>query len=85
MTEVTQADREAAAELAHALGISCEDFTSGAADVLVQAFARHRIAEREKIVAWLRSLQRSLHLTHRYAVAAGFFANAIEAGEHDHD
>lgn len=39
---VTDADKEASAELAHAIGMSCEDFTSGGADVIVQAFARHR-------------------------------------------
>lgn len=42
--KVTEADKEAAVELAQALGISCEDFTSGAADVLVQHLARHSLA-----------------------------------------
>ncbi|MDE2434756.1 MAG: hypothetical protein KGM49_00715 [Sphingomonadales bacterium] len=50
MVEVTQADKDRSAELAHALGISCEDFTSGAADVLVRHLAAHReAAEREAI------------------------------------
>lgn len=47
-----QYDREAAADLAHALGVSCEDFTSGAADILVQAFTAHREAEKRRIVEW---------------------------------
>ena len=45
MVEVTQEDdREIAAELAHALGMTAEEFTSGACDVLVQIAARHRQA-----------------------------------------
>ncbi len=39
---VTQEDKDASAELAVAMGMSAETFTSGAADVIVQAFARHR-------------------------------------------
>lgn len=41
MVEVTDADKEIAAELAHALGMTAEEFTSGACDVLVQFAARH--------------------------------------------
>lgn len=44
MVEVTDADKEIAAELAHALGMTAEEFTSGACDVLVQFAARHRQA-----------------------------------------
>ena len=44
MVEVTEDDREIAAELAHALGMTAEEFTSGACDVLVQILARHRQA-----------------------------------------
>lgn len=44
MVEVQQADKEIAAELAHALGMTAEEFTSGACDVLVQIAARHRQA-----------------------------------------
>ena len=39
---VTQEDKDASAELAVAIGMSAEDFTSGAADVIVRAFACHR-------------------------------------------
>lgn len=39
-------DQEAGAELAHALGISCEDFTSGAADILLRHLALHAQAAR---------------------------------------
>lgn len=41
---VTQDDKEAAADCAHALGIDLDTFMSGAADILVQAFARHRMS-----------------------------------------
>lgn len=44
MVEVTEDDKEIAAELAHALGMTAEEFTSGACDVLVQIAARHRQA-----------------------------------------
>ena len=40
--DVAQIDKDASAELAVALDMSAETFTSGAADVIVQAFARHR-------------------------------------------
>lgn len=48
LVEVTQGDKDRAVEIAHALGMSAEDFTSGAADVLVQHCARHRIAALEE-------------------------------------
>jgi len=96
MVEVTQADRKAAADILDVISSLLDHVGIGQVADLIRdgeydehdvmpIIARHRIAERDKIVAWLRSLQRSLHLTHRYAVAADFFANAIEAGEHDHD
>lgn len=44
MVEVTEDDKEIAAELAHALGMTAEEFTSVACDVLVQIAARHRQA-----------------------------------------
>lgn len=53
--EVIQADREAAAELAVALGISAEDFTSGMADILVRHLSFYRIATERRIVEWLRT------------------------------
>ena len=40
--KVSDADKDASAALAHELGMSAEEFTSGAADIIVQAFARHR-------------------------------------------
>lgn len=48
MTQIilTEADKERAVELAHALNISCEDFTSGAADLIVRLIARHALAAR---------------------------------------
>lgn len=55
MVEILQADREAAVELAHALGMTCEDFTSGACDVLVQALARHRLSAEHR--GYLRAVE----------------------------
>lgn len=40
--EVEQADKDRAVDLAHDLGISCEDFTSGASDILVRHLRDHR-------------------------------------------
>lgn len=57
MTEITEADRDAAAQY----------------DV-VEAFARHRLTERAKIVAWLRGQD-----GHGYDAMR---AECIEAGEH---
>lgn len=54
MANVTDADQERAAELAYALDISCEDFTGGAADVLVKQLALHREETERAVVAWLR-------------------------------
>lgn len=82
MTEITQADRDAAAECIRQ-GVShppLTDIISGKKDhwFFVQAFARHRMEERAAIVAWLR---------HRLDdwpdyVAPSDIATAIEAGEH---
>jgi len=45
---VADADKDRAADIAHALGLSSEQFTSGAADILVQHLRDHRLtAERE--------------------------------------
>ena len=85
MTESTQADRDAAKEydpLLWEIKPSCPEFQS-----LIQAFARHRLAERAKIVAWLRdagSVSLSYGLLGRdlSAILEGV-ADAIEAGEHE--
>lgn len=77
--EVTQADREAAAKWAKMQGRpqQAANMRRGACDSapLVQAFARHRLAEREAVVAWLRKdcMMRNYNST---------LANEIEAGEH---
>lgn len=47
MAEVTQADKDWAVDMAHALGLTAEQFTSGAADVLVKLAAEQR-GERQK-------------------------------------
>lgn len=41
---VNDDDRNAAVDLAHALGMSAEDFTSGQGDLLVQALAKRRLS-----------------------------------------
>lgn len=67
--QVEQIDREAAARLMTVWDdgdLHCDDF--------VEAFARHRLAERAKIVAWLREQD-----GHGYD---DMRANCIEAGEH---
>ena len=48
--KVSDADKDASAALAHELGMSAEEFTSGAADIIVQAFARHRIGSQEAAI-----------------------------------
>ena len=79
--EVTQADREAAAKWAKMQGRphQAANMRRGACDTapLVQAFARHRLAERDAVVKWLRGL----HWTHLDAEPAKRIADAIEAGE----
>lgn len=50
MSEITQADRDAADEHFDLWYPN----TAWGYDPLVEAFARHRLAERAKIVAWLR-------------------------------
>lgn len=72
MTEITQADRDAAAQV---LG----EMVLGNEDRAAQVIARHRktaaAEERAKIVAWLRSADRRL-------LEAPYWADVIEAGEH---
>lgn len=95
MTEITQADRDAAASgyFAWCSGnpVIPERMKAGNADdhSMVQAFARHRTEERAAIVAWLRKLSGYDATTPTfqdrrlaYQLAALDFSNAIEAGEH---
>jgi hypothetical protein len=83
MTEITQADKDAAEE--H-FDVWYPD-TAWGYDALVDTLARHRLAERAKIVAWLRdagSVSLSYGLLGRdlSAILEGV-ADAIEAGEHE--
>lgn len=97
MVEVTQADREAAAAIA-VLPEMRELILSGRADHHAEPFARHRHAEREAVVKWLRSC-RSNKLAHHRSVCHyeddeildaiitaantfGYAADTIKAGEH---
>ena len=90
MTEITQADREAAASVA-VLPEMRDLIRAGRADYHAEPFARHREAERAAIVAWLRE-SAAWHDKHDDGLS-GFdgirqgqteAADAIEAGEH-HD
>ena len=78
MTEITQADRDAAAEAFFCKPLLNEKHND---DRRVRAFARHReqaaAEERAKIVAWLRKeAPAALH-------DPRIVANAIEAREHE--
>ena len=73
MTEITQADRDATND---ALRNALMQIGS-----MHEAFARHRLAERAKIVAWLRSVD---DLDERWALQnSHWYADEIEAGEHE--
>lgn len=88
--EVTQADRDAAAEMLAHRGkeIVAANIAAGSADGhhMVQAFARHRLAalraqgqdERAEIVAFVRANFDAPHV----AEVAKRIADAIEAGQH---
>jgi hypothetical protein len=85
--EVTQADREAAAAYYYSAGGSpniARDIREGRKDswFRVQAFARHRLAEREAVVKWLR---KTANMNPQSSEAKSFvllLCNAIEAGAH---
>ena len=82
--EVTQADREAAASIA-VLPEMRELILSGRADHHAEPFARHRLAEREAVVKWLRRMQGNAGkwspMEQTVAAACRYLADAIEAGE----
>lgn len=78
MVEVTQADRELFITISNADGQMAERILCGQAFTWeVEQIARHRLAERDAVVKWLRGL----HWTHLDAEPAKRIANAIEAGE----
>ena len=87
MTEITQADRDAAASgyFAWCSGnpVIPDRMKVGDADdhSMVQAFARHRMEERAAIVAWLRDRKEMTAFYIDYVETAQA-ADAIEAGEH---
>ena len=70
MTEIIQADRDAAAEAFFCKPLLNEKHND---DRRVRAFVRHRLEERAKIVVWLRGMGlRNIN----------YIADAIEVGEH---
>ena len=84
--EVTQADREAAAAAyarEHSVPMDClicSAILAGEEDCqeIVQRFARHRLAERDAVVKWLRDIEKpNGRKCHHWSLAS-----AIEAGEH---
>ena len=81
MTEITQADKDAAARLngyaRWEIWLIVPLHDKEWMQLCAADFARHRIAERAKIVAWLRKeAPAALH-------DPRMVANAIEAGEHE--
>lgn len=68
MNEITQADRDAMES------ILWVDTIIDDKEAIAKAFARHRLAERAKIVGWLREQDGHGYDTMR--------ADCIEAGEH---
>ena len=75
MVEVTQADRDAAEAFRRGIGGKYDREVSS----LAEAFARHRLAERAAVVAWLRDIDFA-HESQRRAVNQ--IADAIERGDH---
>ena len=76
MTNITDADREAAASIA-VLTEMRDLIRAGRADHHAEPFARHREAERARIAAWL--VKQPPHLSLQE------YADAIERGDFDHD
>lgn len=79
MVEVTQADRELFITLSNADGQIAERILCGQAFTWeVEQIARHRLAEREAVIAWLRDIEKpNGRKCHHWSLA-----NAIKAGEH---
>ena len=83
MTEITQADRDAA--------LNCICLTEERTQIVAEAFARHRMEERAAIVAWLRQQgitedeyesKNGWWWTPTGAQYGASILEAIEAGEH---
>ncbi len=53
---ITEADAKAAVDLGQGL-LTCEQTPDGLATLFTNAFSAHRLAERERIVAWVRECQ----------------------------
>ena len=75
MTEITQADRDAAADFLESWELGPEMTVVK----LAKAFARHLMEERAAIVAWLRGDRIVLSMD---GSKEDVVASAIEAGEH---
>jgi len=73
---VEKVDREAAED--YGLAIACRSMT------FVEALARHRLAERDRVVAWLRA-KATDHFAHERVdpmFALDDAADALERGDH---
>lgn len=86
---VNDDDRNAAVDLAHALGMSAEDFTSGQGDLLVQALAKRRLSassrpppDREEVAQLIRE-KHSTHTRYKPAAktAATFHSGDLDAAD----
>ena len=90
--EVTDADKHASVRLAYTLGLTAEEFTSGAADILVKAMRDHRTTSEQRdydraigeVVAWLRERMKVVKGGEGGVIGTtmALCANAIEAGGH---
>ncbi len=84
MTDITQSDRVAAGSLHPGVA---RFYERGDQDHCkdVKTFARHRMEERARIVAWLRkSAKLNPHRPEAQALVM-LFSNAIEDGEHQEE
>lgn len=83
MIEITQADRDAAAQHIPAMGMA-NSVINGKSDnhTLVQAFAVHRAETEQKIIKWLRAYECSYYIPSYIQEPFDEAADAIEAGEH---
>lgn len=84
---ITQADREAAADILEVVSTlskgGIQNIRDGKADGfhVVQAFAAHREAERRAIVEWLREKAEPLPINGDKRHIIQHLANAVERGE----
>ena len=84
MTDITQSDRVAAGSLHPGIA---KFYERGSHDHCkdVKTFARHRMEERDRIVAWLRKNAKLNPQRPEAQALVILFSNAIEDGEHQEE